>query len=67
MSQIKVGDLVIHRLSKIQLFEFSLSSEKYSSSPGIVLEINCNKLLILWDSYTEWVDLAYLLKISKAN
>ena len=67
MSQIKVGDLVVHRMSKVHRFNFEIYKESYSSSPGVVLESNENKSLILWESYTEWIDQAYLLKISKVD
>lgn len=67
MSQIKIGDLVAHRMSKVQLVDFNPMHQRYSSTPGVVLKICHNKLLILWDSYTEWVELAYLLKISKVD
>tara|TARA_Y100001973_G_C5178718_1_gene323585 strand:- start:948 stop:1148 length:201 start_codon:yes stop_codon:yes gene_type:complete len=66
MNQIEVGDLVTHRMSKVQLFNFDIP-RRPSSLPGIVLEINHDKLLILWETYTEWVDLAYLLKISRVK
>ena len=67
MSQIKTGDLVIHRMSKVPLFDFKTTKKEYSSSAGLVLEVNKDKLLILWDSYTEWVDYAYLLIVSKVG
>mgnify|MGYP001236962612 CR=1 FL=1 len=64
---ISVGDLVTHKLSKVQLHDFSKRNKKYSSTPGIVIGIDDKNLLILWDSYTEWVPHAYLLKISKVD
>lgn len=66
MSLVKKGDIVAHRLSKVQQFQFD-SRNKYSSTPGVVLESNSKRALILWDSYTEWVDHAYLLIVSKAE
>ena len=66
MSLVKKGDIVAHRMSKVQQFQFN-SRNKYSSTPGVVLESNSERALILWDSYTEWVSHAYLLIVSKAE
>lgn len=66
MSQIKEGDIVVHRMSKVQQFRFNLKNE-YNSNPGVVIETRPSKSLILWDSYTEWVSHAYLLIVSKAE
>ena len=62
MKTVKPGDLVIHKMSKVQIHDFKYK-KNFSSSPGVVLEVNKEKSLILWDSYTEWVDRAYLLII----
>lgn len=62
--KICIGDLVIHKLSRVQLHDFS-QENRYSPVPGIVLDFECGKFLILWEAYTEWVCDAYLLKISK--
>ena len=67
MNQISAGDIVVHKMSKVPLFDFSPLHQKYSSLPGVVLKVDNNKSLILWESYTEWVDLAYLLKVSKVE
>ena len=66
MSQIKKGDIVVHRMSKVQQFQFN-PRNKYNSNPGVVLEVASSRALILWDSYTEWVSHAYLLIVSKAE
>jgi len=55
-------------MSKVPLYNFNTHRGSYSSLPGVVLEINKDeKLLILWNSYTEWVDQTYLLRLDKVN
>jgi len=66
MSSIKVGDLVIHKMSKVPIHNYRVY-KSYNTFPGIVLELGKEKLLILWNSCTEWVDHSYLLKVSKAD
>tara|TARA_B100001094_G_C18161531_1_gene789660 strand:+ start:2014 stop:2214 length:201 start_codon:yes stop_codon:yes gene_type:complete len=66
VSSFEAGDVVVHKMSRVQIHDFS-RYKNYSSSPGIVLKNDREKSLILWNSYTEWVDHAYLLKISKVN
>lgn len=67
MKMINVGDLVIHKMSKVQICDFSHQRTNYSTLPGLVLKKRKEKSLILWNSYTEWVDHAYLLIISKVD
>ncbi len=62
--EICIGDFVIHRMSRVQLHDFSKSYD-CSSNPGLVIDSRDKKFLILWDSYTEWLHPAYLLKIGK--
>jgi len=64
---INVGDLVIHKMSKVQICDFNYRGTNYSAFPGLVLKKRKEKSLILWESYTEWVDHAYLLIISKVD
>lgn len=66
MSSIKVGDLVIHKMSKVPIHDYK-AYKGYNTLPGIVLELGKEKLLILWSSYVEWVDHSYLLKVGKAD
>jgi hypothetical protein len=65
MRQIDIGDLVQHKMSKIQIHDYS--ARTHDATLGVILDLKDDKALVLWKAYTEWVDRSYLLIIDKVD